>query len=61
MLEMLGVGIAISGLAPVVLVSVAPSGILPPFSVKVELAPGLETGEAVPVVEDGLRGRAAGA
>ena len=50
MLETAGVGTVISGLAPVVLVSTAPSGTLPPFRAKLELAPSVETGEEVPVV-----------
>jgi hypothetical protein len=51
MLEMPGIGTVISGLTPVVLVSTAPSGTLPPFRVKLELAPSVETEEAVPVVD----------
>jgi hypothetical protein len=37
------------GLIPPLSISVAPSGIVPPLSVKPELLPGLDSGEAVPL------------
>jgi hypothetical protein len=47
-IELLGIGTVISGLTPALLISVEPSGIVPPFSVKFELVPRVESGEAVP-------------
>ena len=42
------IGMVINGLTPPLSISVAPSGIVPPFNVAFELAPGMESTEAVP-------------
>lgn len=42
-------GTVINGLTPPLLISVEPSGIVPPFNVKFELVPIVESGDAVPV------------
>lgn len=44
-----GAGALISGLIPALAISVEPRGIVPPLSTKVELVPGVDSGEAVPV------------
>jgi hypothetical protein len=48
-IEPLGIGTVINGLTPALLISVEPSGIVPPFKVKFELGPIVESGDAVPV------------
>jgi hypothetical protein len=45
----LGIGTPISGLTPPSSISVAPSGIVPPFSVVLEVVPDVDSGEATPV------------
>jgi hypothetical protein len=47
--EPLDIGTMINGLTPPLLISVEPSGIAPPFKVKFELVPIVESGDAVPV------------
>jgi hypothetical protein len=47
--KLLVIGTVINGLTPALLISVEPSGIAPPFSVKFELVPIVESGDAVPV------------
>lgn len=47
--EVLGIGTVIIGLIPALSISVEPSGIVPPFSVALEVVPGFTSGEAVPV------------
>jgi hypothetical protein len=42
-------GMVINGLTPPLSISVAPSGIVPPFNVVFALAPGVESTEAVPI------------
>lgn len=44
-----GTGAVINGLIPALAISVEPRGTVPPLSTKVELAPGVDSGEAVPV------------
>jgi hypothetical protein len=44
-----GNGTPISGLTPPLSISVAPSGIVPPFSVVLEVVPDVDSGEATPV------------
>jgi len=46
---LLGGEIPISGLTPVFVVSVAPSGIAPPLSVVLVLDPGVDSGDAFPL------------
>jgi hypothetical protein len=46
-----GAGTVSIGLMPMLLSSVAPSGIVPPLSVKVEPDPGVDSGDAVPLDE----------
>jgi hypothetical protein len=46
-----GAGIVITGLTPALLISVDPSGIAPPASDDPGAAPGVRSGEAVPVEE----------
>jgi hypothetical protein len=48
-IELLDIGTVISGLTPALSISVEPSGIVPPFKVKVGFAPMDESGEAMPV------------
>jgi hypothetical protein len=48
---MLGTGTVISGLTPPLPISVEPSGIAPPFSLRLALAPAADSGEAVPLIE----------
>jgi hypothetical protein len=48
-IEPLDIGTVISGLTPALSISVEPSGIVPPFNVKLEFVPMDESGEAVPV------------
>jgi hypothetical protein len=48
-IELLDIGTVISGLTPPLLISVEPSGIVPPFNVKFEFVPTDESGDAVPV------------
>jgi hypothetical protein len=48
-IEPLDIGTVINGLTPGLSISVEPSGIVPPFNVKLELVPIVESGEAVPV------------
>jgi hypothetical protein len=48
---MLGAGTLINGLTPPLLISVAPRGIAPPLRPNVALAPGVDSGEAVPADE----------
>ena len=48
-IELLGIGTVINGLKPPRMISVEPSGIVPPFNVKFELVPSVESGDAVPV------------
>jgi len=50
MVLLLGAGTGTSGLMPPLLSSVAPSGIVPPFRV-LDTAPGLDSGDAVPLDE----------
>jgi hypothetical protein len=45
---MLGTGAVINGLIPPLAISVEPRGIVPPLSTKLELVPGVDSGEAVP-------------
>jgi hypothetical protein len=45
---LLGAGTVSMGLTPPLSNSVAPSGIVPPLSLRLELPPGLDSGEAVP-------------
>jgi hypothetical protein len=45
---LLGTGTVIMGLTPPLSISVAPSGIMPPLSIELELLPGFDSGEAVP-------------
>jgi hypothetical protein len=47
--KLLVIGTVINGLTPALLISVEPSGIAPPFNVKFELVPIVESGDAVPV------------
>jgi hypothetical protein len=47
--EPLDMGTMINGLTPPLLISVEPSGIAPPFKVKFEFVPIVESGDAVPV------------
>ena len=47
--KLLVIGTVINGLTPALSISVEPSGIAPPFSVKFELVPIVESGDAVPV------------
>jgi hypothetical protein len=47
--EPLDIGTMINGLTPPLLISVEPSGIAPPFKVKFEFVPIVESGDAVPV------------
>ena len=47
--ELLVIGTVINGLTPALSISVEPSGIVPPFNVKFELVPIVESGDAVPV------------
>ena len=47
--EPLDIGTVINGLTPALLISVEPSGIAPPFKVKFEFVPIVESGDAVPV------------
>jgi hypothetical protein len=42
-------GMVISGLMPALSISVAPSGMVPPLSVKLEVDPGVDSGDAVPL------------
>lgn len=48
-IKLLVIGTVINGLTPALSISVEPSGIAPPFSVKFELVPIVESGDAVPV------------
>jgi hypothetical protein len=48
-IEPLDIGTVINGLTPALSISVEPSGIVPPFSVKFEFVPIVESGDAVPV------------
>ena len=48
-IELLDIGTVISGLTPALSISVEPSGIVPPFNVKVEFVPIDQSGDAVPV------------
>jgi hypothetical protein len=48
-IEPLNIGTVINGLTPALSISVEPSGIVPPFNVKFELVPIVESGDAVPV------------
>ena len=48
-IKLLVIGTVMSGLTPALSISVEPSGIAPPFSVKFELVPIVESGDAVPV------------
>jgi hypothetical protein len=48
---LLGAGIPINGLMPALLISVAPRGTTPPLSLVVTLAPGFDSGEAIPTDE----------
>jgi hypothetical protein len=55
--EPLDIGTVISGLMPALLISVEPSGIVPPFKVKVEFAPMAERGgtaavDVAPAIEE---------
>ena len=45
----LGIGTPISGLTPPLSISVAPSEIVPPFSVVLDVVPDVDSGEATPV------------
>jgi hypothetical protein len=45
----LDIGTVINGLTPALSISVEPSGIVPPFKIKFEFVPIVESGEAVPV------------
>ena len=45
----LDIGTMINGLTPALSISVEPSGIVPPFNVKFEFVPIVESGDAVPV------------
>jgi hypothetical protein len=42
-------GMVISGLMPALSISVAPSGMVPPLSVKLDVDPGVDSGDAVPL------------
>jgi hypothetical protein len=48
-IELLDIGAVISGLTPALSISVEPSGIVPPFNVKLEFVVVDESGEAVPL------------
>ena len=48
-IKLLVIGTVMSGLTPALSISVEPSGIVPPFKVKFELGPIVESGDAVPV------------
>ena len=54
---LLGIGLVINGLTPAFPNSVAPSGIVPPFSLNVEIRPGVDSGEAMPAEETAGEGR----
>jgi hypothetical protein len=49
---LLGAGMPIIGLTPALPISVTPRGIAPPLSVDAPFVPGMDSGEAMPLLED---------